>query len=223
MAELDRTWADYYTRVLHDKEITVEADRTSKALTARPDVEVRFAEVTMRKRITGYERRDARRGATLGRETLNLPETTLRTRALYFTVPLDVEEEMRDRAGDTGFNGGIHAAEHGMISLFPLQLLCDRADIGGLSTPYHPHTDRSTIFVYDGHPGGVGLTESGYDTVETLMRRTARLIRGCGCHDGCPACVQSPHCGNANEPLAKEPAVLLLESLTGRAADESTG
>jgi DEAD/DEAH box helicase domain-containing protein len=223
VAELDRTWADYYTRVLHDKEITVEADRTSKALTARPDVEVRFAEVTMRKRITGYERRDARRGATLGRETLNLPETTLRTRALYFTVPLDVEEEMRDRAGDTGFNGGIHAAEHGMISLFPLQLLCDRADIGGLSTPYHPHTDRSTIFVYDGHPGGVGLTESGYDTVETLMRRTARLIRGCGCHDGCPACVQSPHCGNANEPLAKEPAVLLLESLTGRAADESTG
>jgi DEAD/DEAH box helicase domain-containing protein len=93
-------------------------------------------------------------------------------------------------------------------------LLCDRADIGGLSTPYHPHTDRSTVFIYDGHPGGVGLTERGYDRVETLMRRTARLVDGCSCADGCPACVQSPHCGNANEPLAKEPAVTLLESLT---------
>jgi DEAD/DEAH box helicase domain-containing protein len=213
VATLQRTWADYYTRVLHDKEVTVERDHRSKPLPAHGN-DVTFATVTMRKRITGYERRDARRGTTLGRETLDLPETTLRTKALYFTVPLDVEAEIRERWGETGFNGGIHAAEHGMISLFPLQLLCDRADIGGLSTPYHPHTDRSTIFIYDGHPGGVGLTESGYEDVAALMRRTARLIDGCSCHDGCPACVQSPHCGNANEPLAKAPAVRLLESLT---------
>ena len=214
VAELQRTWADYYTRVLHDKEITVERDHASKPLSARPDTDVVFADVTMRKQITGFERRDARRGATLGRESLDLPETTLRTKAFYFTVPLDVEERMRSLGGDPEFNGGIHAAEHGMISLFPLQLLCDRADIGGLSTPYHSHTERSTIFIYDGHPGGVGLTESGYDSVEELMRRTARLIDGCGCHDGCPACVQSPHCGNANEPLATEPAVVLLDALT---------
>jgi DEAD/DEAH box helicase domain-containing protein len=223
VATLKRTWADYYTRVLHDKDVTVERDVRSKPLGGRDDVEVRFADITMRKRITGYERRDARRGTTLGRESLDLPETTLRTKALYFTVPLDVEGEMRTLGGESGFNGGIHAAEHGLISLFPLHLLCDRADVGGLSTPYHPHTDRSTIFVYDGHPGGVGLTESGYDTVEELMRRTARLIRGCGCQDGCPACVQSPHCGNANEPLATAPAALLLESLTDGAADGSTG
>jgi DEAD/DEAH box helicase domain-containing protein len=214
VARLERTWADYYTRVLHDKTVSVERDLTEKELTARPDTVVRFADITMRKQITGYERRDARRGTTLGTESLDLPETTLRTKALYFTVPLDVEAAMREIDGETGFNGGIHAAEHGMISLFPLQLLCDRADIGGLSTPYHPHTDRSTIFIYDGHPGGVGLTESGYERVEELMGRTARLIDGCSCHDGCPACVQSPHCGNANEPLATEPAVLLLDSLT---------
>ncbi len=214
VATLERTWADYYTRVRHDKQVTVERDLTSKPLTARPDTEVCFAEITMRKQITGYERRDARRGSTLGRKSLDLPETALRTRALYFTIPIDVEEAMRDLGGETGFNGGIHAAEHGMISLFPLHLLCDRADIGGLSTPYHTHTDRSTIFVYDGHPGGVGLTESGYESVEELMARTARLVDGCACHDGCPACVQSPHCGNANEPLTKETAVLLLESLT---------
>jgi DEAD/DEAH box helicase domain-containing protein len=214
VATLQRSWADYYTRVLHDKEITVERDLTAKPLSGTDDAEVRFAEVTMRKRITGYERRDARRGTTLGRQSLDLPETSLRTEALYFTVPPAVESEMRAMGDDAVFNGGIHAAEHGMISLFPLELLCDRADVGGLSTPYHPHTDRSTVFVYDGHPGGVGLTESGYESVERLLARTARLIDGCDCRDGCPACVQSPHCGNANEPLAKAPAVVLLESLT---------
>jgi DEAD/DEAH box helicase domain-containing protein len=212
-ATLQPTWADYYTRVLHDKTITVEADLKSKSLSARPDTEVRFAEVTMRKQITGFERRDPRRGEAIGRETLDLPETTLRTTALYVTVPADVEREMREAGGEYGFNGGIHAAEHGMISLFPLSFLCDRGDIGGLSTPYHPHTDQSTVFVYDGYPGGVGLTESGYDEIETLLRRTREMIDDCECADGCPACVQSPHCGNANDPLAKAEAVLLLDSL----------
>ncbi|MGQ4556981.1 DEAD/DEAH box helicase [Halobellus sp. GM3] len=213
-ALLQPTWADYYTRVLHDKAITVERDLRSKPLSARPDVDVRFAEVTMRKRITGFERRDPRRGEAIGRGTLDLPETTLRTTALYFTVPDDVEREMREAGGEYGFNGGIHAAEHGMISLFPLSFLCDRGDIGGLSTPYHPHTDQSTIFVYDGYPGGVGLTESGYGEVETLLGRTQEMIADCECADGCPACVQSPHCGNANDPLSKAEAVTLLAALT---------
>ncbi|MFC6872496.1 DEAD/DEAH box helicase [Halobellus marinus] len=213
-AVLQPSWADYYTQVLHEKSMTVEADRRAKPLSARSDVEVRFAEVTMRKQITGFERRDPRRGEAIGRETLDLPETTLRTSALYFTVPEDVEREMREQGGEYGFNGGIHAAEHGMISLFPLSFLCDRGDIGGLSTPYHPHTDRSTIFVYDGYPGGVGLTESGYEEVETLLRRTREMIDECDCADGCPACVQSPHCGNANDPLSKDEAVLLLDALT---------
>ncbi|WP_410764427.1 DEAD/DEAH box helicase [Haloferax sp. DFSO60] len=215
VARLQPSWADYYTRILHDKHITVERDLISKPLSARSDVEVRFAEVTMRKQITGFERRDAKRGTTIGQQLLDLPETSLRTKALYFTVPGDVEGEMRDLGGDYGFNGGIHAAEHGMISLFPLTLLCDRGDIGGISTPFHEHTGQSTIFIYDGYPGGVGLTRAGYDAVETLMERTARLIDDCACEDGCPACVQSPQCGNANDPLAKETAVLLLEKLTG--------
>jgi DEAD/DEAH box helicase domain-containing protein len=230
-AVLQPTWADYYTRVLHDKEITVEADLRSKPLSARPDTEVRFADVTMRKRITGFERRDPKRGEAIGRESLDLPETTLRTKALYYTVPEDVERRMRAigdaergsglgrydlSGGDYGFDGGIHAAEHGMISLFPLSFLCDRGDVGGLSTPHHPHTGQSTVFVYDGHPGGVGLTESGYGEVETLLRRTHGLIRDCDCEDGCPACVQSPQCGNANDPLSKDEAVYLLAALTGR-------
>jgi len=212
VAELSPTWADYHTKVLHEKTITVEEDLREKRLSTREDVPVRFAEVTMRKQITGFERRD-RSGESLGRETLDMPEISLRTKALYFTVPEDAEATMRE-AGD--FNGGIHAAEHGMISLFPLELLCDRGDIGGLSTPMHPHTGESTIFIYDGYPGGVGLTREGYESVENLMANTAEMIGACECDSagGCPACVQSPHCGNANDPLDKEMAQFLLSELT---------
>ena len=214
-AELQPTWADYYTQVLTDKDIVVERDLTEKQLSARPDTPVRFAEVTVTEQITGFERKDRASGETIGTQTLDLPETNLRTRALYFTVPEDLETAMRSEGGEYGFNGGIHAAEHGMISLFPLHLLCDRADIGGISTPFHGHTGQSTIFIYDGYPGGVGLTRSGYDAVESLMERTATLVDGCACEGGCPACVQSPHCGNANDPLSKPEAVMLLEGLTG--------
>ncbi|WP_440006471.1 DEAD/DEAH box helicase [Halomicrococcus sp. SG-WS-1] len=213
VAELSPTWADYYTRVLHDKEITVETDLAEKTLSTRDDCVVRFADVTMRKTITGFERRDASRGETLGRESLSLPELPLRTKALYFTVPDSLDRELR--AMDGSFNGAIHAAEHGMISLFPLELLCDRRDIGGLSTPLHPHTGASTVFIYDGYPGGVGLTREGYETVEELMDNTAEMIRNCHCDAGCPACVQSPHCGNANDPLDKDLAAHLLERLVG--------
>ena len=100
-----------------------------------------------------------------------------------------------------------------MISLFPLSFLCDRRDVGGLSTPYHPHTDRSTVFVYDGYPGGVGLTRRAYESVTDLLERTLAMIRDCPCPDGCPACVQSPHCGNANDPLEKGLAADLLAAL----------
>jgi DEAD/DEAH box helicase domain-containing protein len=214
VAHLESTWADYYTRVLTEKSITVDADRASTPLDARPDTAVHLADVTVTERVTGFERRDAKRGETLGEATLDLPETTLSTTALYVTVPADVAGEMR-AMGD--FAGGIHAAEHGLISLFPLHLLCDRADVGGLSTPHHPHTDASTVFVYDGYPGGVGLARGGYDHVEPLLERTGRMIAACDCEGGCPSCVQSPHCGNANEPLDPVPAAHLLAALSGTA------
>jgi DEAD/DEAH box helicase domain-containing protein len=206
--------------VLTEKNVVVHEDLQEKPLSARPDTAVRFADVEVTEQITGFERRDAATGETLGTELLVLPETSLRTKGLYWTVPDDVEQEMRRMAAENGdpeygFNGGIHAAEHGVISLFPLRLLCDRADIGGVSTPYHGHTDHSTIYIYDGYPGGVGLTRRGYDRIEELMCRTARLVDDCDCADGCPACVQSPHCGNANDPLSKAEAVYLLDALTG--------
>jgi len=210
VATLQRTYADYYTKVLHDKEITVERDREEKPFPTREDVTVRLADVTMRKQITGFERRDQSSGQVLGRESLDLPETSLETTALYYTLPPALTRRL-ETLGD--FAGGIHAAEHAMISLFPFEFLCDRRDIGGLSTPIHPHTDRSTVFIYDGYPGGVGLTQSGYETIGDLASRTLELLQSCGCTDGCPACVQSPHCGNANEPLDKGVATALLDAL----------
>jgi len=230
IATLDRTWADYFTRVLHEKEITVEADLRADTVDARPDVPVRFADVTMRKQITGYERRDASSGEVIGQRALDLPETSLRTKALYFTVPPDLERAMlgEGAAADGGerddyppapedpgdFPGGIHAAEHAMISMLPFEYLCDRRDIGGLSTPMHPHTDAPTIFIYDGYPGGVGITRNAFADVDGLMATTLSMLRSCDCADGCPACVQSPHCGNANDPLDKGLATYLLDGLT---------
>ncbi len=220
-ARLQPTYADYYTHVLTDKSITVREDRREKRFDAFPDTPVRLADVTMTEQITGFERKDPSNGETLATESLELPETTLHTTALYYTVPRSVETTMRRYAGDQeyggeyGFNGGIHAAEHGTISLLPLRVLCDRGDIGGLSTPLHPHTGAATVFVYDGHPGGVGLTAAAYEFVEQLLADTARLIADCDCASGCPACVQSPHCGNANDPLSKPEAVHLTEQLAG--------
>jgi DEAD/DEAH box helicase domain-containing protein len=211
VAELATTHADYYTKVLHDKTISVERDHEERTMPGRDDSVLRFADVTMTKQITGYERRDASTGEPLGEFPLDLPETTLETTAFYYTVPEPVEFEMRADEGD--FDGGIHAAEHAMIAMMPVELLCDRRDIGGLSTPLHPHTDRSTIFVYDGYPGGVGLTERAFEGIGSLTARTRRMVESCDCADGCPACVQSPHCGNANDPLDKGLALHLLGEL----------
>jgi DEAD/DEAH box helicase domain-containing protein len=211
IAILDPTWADYYTRVLHEKTMTVECDLRERRLETQDEVTLRFADVTMRKQITGFERRDPTTGTQLGQESLDLPETSLETRALYFTIPRPVQQEIEASDGD--FPGAIHAAEHALISLFPTELLCDRRDIGGLSTPLHPHTGHSTIFVYDGYPGGVGLTRAGYERLGPLLDRTRDLLADCDCAAGCPACVQSPHCGNANEPLDKTQAHALLDAI----------
>ncbi|MFB6148917.1 MAG: DEAD/DEAH box helicase [Halobacteriales archaeon] len=214
-ALLRETTATYHTRALRQKDITVERELDEKVLDDHADVSVRFAEVTIRERVDGYMRYDGPDDdGTRVEFPEPLPDTEIRTQALYFTIPPRIERTVRamnDR--EDGFAGAIHAVEHGMISLFPLELLCDRRDIGGLSTPRHPHTGRSTIFIHDGHPGGVGLARGGFDAVASLLTQTRELISDCRCPAGCPACIQSPHCGNANSPLAKELAVELLDAL----------
>jgi DEAD/DEAH box helicase domain-containing protein len=107
----------------------------------------------------------------------------------------------------------VHAAEHVLIALLPLYAMCDRWDVGGLSTPWHSQTDLATIFVYDGYPGGIGLSRRAHDAFVELAADARRLVAECPCEEGCPSCVQSPKCGNLNEPLSKAGAVRLLDAL----------
>ena len=122
------------------------------------------------------------------------------TQALWYQAPTD-------------HLGTLHAAEHSQIAVLPLLAMCDRWDIGGLSTNYHPQTGRPTIFIYDGHPGGVGITRQGFLRFEDLCRDAQLLIGECPCESGCPSCVQSPKCGNLNEPLSKAGALALLQRM----------
>ena len=121
------------------------------------------------------------------------------------------------RIGAALLPGTAHAAEHAAIGLLPLVATCDRWDIGGLSTPLHPDTGASTIFIYDGYPGGAGITERGFRSGPRLLEATFEAVRRCPCARGCPSCIQSPKCGNGNEPLDKQGAVALLSAMLGEA------
>src|SRR5919199_1806110 len=144
---------------------------------------------------------------------LDLPDVILETQAFWITLP---PLPRGARPSFEGFGGALHAGEHGMIGLLPLFAMCDRADIGGLSTPIHRQTRLPRIFVYDGYPGGVGISRRGYDAFEALARDTLGVITRCPCERGCPACIQSPKCGNWNEPLSKDGAISLLRFLLGQ-------
>jgi DEAD/DEAH box helicase domain-containing protein len=147
----------------------------------------------------------------LGEDPLDMPALTYETRALWWNVPPGWSRRVGRRGWD--FLGGLHALEHAAIGLLPLFAMCDRWDIGGLSTANHPDTGQPQVFVYDGYPGGVGITEQGFAMLEELLRATLETVKACPCDDGCPSCIQSPKCGNNNHPLDKRAAIWILESL----------
>jgi DEAD/DEAH box helicase domain-containing protein len=144
---------------------------------------------------------------------LDMPEQDFVTQALWYELP---DSLIRDDFALEALQGSLHAAEHGQIAVLPLIAMCDRWDIGGLSTALHQQTGSSTIFIYDGHPGGVGITRVGYERFEALVDDALRLISECPCRAGCPSCVQSPKCGNLNEPLNKRGATELLSRMASR-------
>jgi len=163
--------------------------------------------------VTFYKKVRVADEKELGVYPLDLPDVTLETQALWVTLP---PIPRGARPSFESFGGALHAGEHGMIGLLPLFAMCDRADIGGLSTPAHHQNRLPTIFVYDGYPGGVGISRRGFDAFSSLARDTVGVITRCPCERGCPACIQSPKCGNWNEPLSKTGAVDLLRYLLGQ-------
>jgi DEAD/DEAH box helicase domain-containing protein len=201
---------DYYTQA--KKETTTAIER-AEVVEGRLGMEVSFGVVSVTEQVVAYQKKSIRDQATLDLVALDMPETSFVTEAVWYLpepwMLAGLEEMPR-------LLGALHAAEHSMIALLPLWAMCDRWDIGGLSTNLHFQTGRPTVFVYDGHAGGVGIARRGFDQLEGWVGDTLGLLEGCPCREGCPSCVQSPKCGNLNEFLDKPGALLLLRRmLTG--------
>ncbi|MBT2402216.1 MULTISPECIES: DEAD/DEAH box helicase [unclassified Streptomyces] len=174
-----------------------------------------FGSVEVTNQVVSYLRRKLITGEVLGETKLDLPPRTLRTRAVWWTVTEDQLDEARINPEILG--GALHAAEHASIGLLPLFATCDRWDIGGVSVPLHPDTLLPTVFVYDGHPGGAGFAERAFHTARAWLTATRDAIAACECEAGCPSCIQSPKCGNGNDPLHKRGAIRLLTRLLSEA------
>jgi DEAD/DEAH box helicase domain-containing protein len=210
VALVDPDSGDTFTLARTDTDIRVlEADRSCGV--GRADLTVGSVEVTHR--VTGYQRRDAGTGEVLGSEPLDLPPTRLVTRAFWYTVDLALLAGAQIEPAAAP--GALHAAEHAAIGMLPLFTICDRWDVGGVSTVLQADTGRPTIFVYDGYPGGAGIAELGYEAADRHLAATLAAIESCPCTTGCPSCVQSPKCGNWNEPLDKAAAARLLTAILG--------
>ena len=168
--------------------------------------------VEVRTQVTGYQRKERRTRRILGNHELDLPPQRLVTRAFWYTV--DDETLAAADLEWADLPGTLHAAEHAAIGMLPLFTICDRWDVGGVSTAHHADTGAPSIFIYDGYPGGTGIAELGYGAADRHLGATLDLLAACGCDDGCPSCVQSPKCGNGNEPLDKHGAIRLLAEIT---------
>ena len=205
-----RTDAPYYTEVRELTETRVLNVYKSKAAGRTTAY---LGQVSVTTTVVGFVRRANFTSEELGEEYVDLPARSYNTVSLWFDIPGDtlarIAEEKLDLAG------GLHAVEHAAIGVLPLFALCDRNDIGGISTPLHPDTGRPQVFIHDGHPGGVGITEHGYGVIEQLWRATLDVVSRCPCRSGCPSCIHSPKCGNNNQPLDKALALIMLRSVLG--------
>jgi len=169
-----------------------------------------LGDITVSSRVVAFQKKRLGNDEVLGTEELDLPTQEFATEGLWFTIPPTMLAEERDLVR---LPGAIHAIEHALIALLPLFAMCDRWDIGGLSTPVHSQTESPTIFVYDGHAGGIGISRQGFERFPDWVRDAWKLVRDCPCENGCPSCIQSPKCGNWNEPLDKELALRLLKEM----------
>ena len=200
---------DWYTQA--KKETDTQIERVLDCREVGPAT-LSYGIVSVTEQVTAFQRKRVTDHEVLDLIALDMPEERFSTQALWYELP---EQALADDFPLDVLQGSLHAAEHAQIAVLPLIAMCDRWDIGGLSTAFHAQTGRPTVFVYDGHPGGVGITRRGFRMFETLVEDATRLISECPCRSGCPSCVQSPKCGNLNEPLNKAGALELLTRLAG--------
>ena len=202
------TSVNYYTQTKEIEELRII--KLTRSRSCGP-VKVYLGEVEVTNTVIGFKKKAQYTEEVIGEEPLDLPPTNFPTVSLWFDLPPEAVARLDKEQLD--FAGGLHATEHAAIGILPLFALCDRNDIGGVSTPLHPDTGRAQVFIYDAYPGGIGIAEKGFDFIEELWQATLKAITECPCEEGCPSCIQSPKCGNNNKPLDKKAALILLEGL----------
>jgi len=206
VVRITETDVDYYTQPLKRVDLSViEVQETRAVQGAR----CAFGEVEVTEQYTGYKIK--RKDTIIGVEPLDLPQITFRTKAFWF-VPVP-ETEQRITGSNLDFAGGLHGAEHAIIAMMPLHVMCDRWDIGGLSSMAFGKNGEPVVFVYDGYEGGIGLAEKAYEILPDIFSSAHELVRDCRCEEGCPSCIYSPKCGNDNQPLDKVAAMSILKDL----------
>ncbi len=201
---------NWYTQPKRETDMEIERLLDRRATLG---VTLSFGMVTVTEQVHAYQRKRLPDHEVIDLQALDLPPQSFSTQALWYELDPDLLAE------DFPIEillGSLHAAEHTQIAVLPLLAMCDRWDIGGLSTNLHPQTGGPTIFIYDGHPGGVGITRQGFMRFESLVGDAHRLIAECPCESGCPSCVQSPKCGNLNEPLEKAGALEMMARMLQR-------
>jgi DEAD/DEAH box helicase domain-containing protein len=204
-----QTDVDYYTQPLKDVTLSILDTLETREING---INCAFGDVEVTEHFTGYKIK--RRDTIIGIEPLDLPPLTFRTQAFWFVPPQPVEQNVNTAGRD--FAGGLHGVEHAIISLMPFHVMCDRWDVGGLSSPSFGTEGAPVIFVYDACDGGIGLAEKAFTLLPDLLVCAHELVRECRCEDGCPSCIHSPKCGNDNQPLDKVATILILEDLCHR-------
>ena len=210
---------DYHTMVLNQTDISIRK-KLSKTKYGR--LTIHFGELTVSEDYFKYKKMQFSKA--VGTYPLDLPPLKFNTKGLWFTIPKNVKDELEGMFPNEEevFAGGLHGVEHALIGLFPLHTMCDRFDIGGLSTNYHEDTQEATIFIYDGYEGGIGICEKAVEVFVDLLKSTLDLLNNCDCRSGCPACIYSPKCGNDNKPLHKNATKYILKYMCKLISNEGS-
>ncbi|MCM2285802.1 MAG: DEAD/DEAH box helicase [Desulfobacula sp.] len=215
--EAKRQDVRYFTRARSSKSTTIIKPLRYFSVKG---TQVGYGILRITEQVTGYEKKQVSNQKSMGIFPLDLPKLEFETEGLWIEIPDQVRDEIEsDRLH---FMGGIHALEHAAIGIMPLLVMTDRNDLGGISTPYHPQVEKAAVFIYDGVPGGLGLTEQAFNDAGSLLEKTFDAISGCPCETGCPACVHSPKCGSGNRPIDKGSALKILEKILSRKGPEES-